>query len=140
MARKKAGQTRAGQNVKLSIVVPKELHDQVEQACSRHSLSRSLLIQKVIAAGIAAWLEPQGTPAGALQQQQGVATTVQVTPELGQALEAVGRYTGLNRDAVAQLVLGENLGTFCARARQRHEELLRLPAPPTRGGDEPEPA
>jgi hypothetical protein len=140
MARKKAGQTCAGQIVKVSVVLDKEHHDKIEMACARHGLSASALLRRLIAGGIDGWLAPQGTPAGVLQQQQGVAATVQVAPAIGQALDAVGCYTGLDRNAVAQLVLGENLGAFGERARQRHEELLRLPAPPTRGEDEPEPA
>jgi hypothetical protein len=128
MARKKAGQTRAGQNVKLSIVVPRELHDQIEEACARHGLSRSTLIRKVIAAGIDAWLA-QGTSAGVLQQQ-GAATTIRVTQALVQALDAVGHFMGLTRDAVAQLLLGESAAAFGKEARRRHEELLGLVDPP----------
>jgi hypothetical protein len=139
MARKKASQTRADQDVKISVNLPKELHDQIQQACARHGLSASLLIRKLIAGGIGAWLEAQGASAGALQQQ-GVATTVLVTSEIAQALDAVGGFMGLSRDAVAQVVLTENLAELGERARKWHEGLLRLPAPPTREEDEPEPA
>jgi len=138
VSKKKAGQAKAGPT-KVSVVLPQNLVAMIDQACNRHDLSVSTLIRKLISAGITAWLEPQSTSAGALQQQ-GATATIQVTQALAQALDAVCRYTGLTRDAVAQLVLAENLGEFGERARKRHEELLRLPAPPTRGGDEPEPA
>jgi hypothetical protein len=140
MARKKAGQPHDGQDPKISLILSQELHDQVDQACARHRLSRSALVRKLVEGSIGEWLEPRGTSAALLQQQPGAATAVQVTQEVAQALEAVGRYTGLDRHGVAQLVLAEHLGEFGERARRRHEELLRLPAPPTRGEDEPGPA
>jgi hypothetical protein len=130
MPRKQAGQPHADQDVKVSIVLSKALHDQIQLACARHGLTRSTLVRKLIAGGIAGWLEPQGSSAGVLQQQQGAATTIQVTVELAQALDIVGRLTGLTRDAVAQLLLGESLAAFGETARRRHEELLRLASGP----------
>jgi hypothetical protein len=53
-----------------------------------------------------------------------------VTEELGQALDAVARLTGVTRDAVAQLLLGESLASFGETARRRHEELLLLASGP----------
>jgi hypothetical protein len=142
MARKRAGQTRAGQNVKLSIIVPRELHDQVELACARHGLSASALIRRLIAAGISDWVAPQGVPAGAPGHQEGggAAVTLPLTQETLRALDAATTYWGLDRRAVVQLLLAESVGAFVERGREKYEQLRRLPAPSTRGEDEPEPA
>jgi hypothetical protein len=133
--RKKGAEPGGGQKpAKVSLLLPAEMNGQLEEAARGHQTTVSVVIRRLISAGIRSWLAPEGAaPAPSRASGEEGEIWVRLTREYAGHLERASSLYGLSREVLVQLILAENLGAYVERARRQQEHLGRLLGPAERG-------
>jgi hypothetical protein len=118
---------------KLSVMLPKELHQQVEQYRVRRGIDLSTAVRELLAMGLLADRQQQGprginpgaSPTGVHGEGEFV-VSIRLTAGHRDCLQLAGELLDLDPAALVQLILTENLAAYVERGRQKQEELRRL--------------
>jgi hypothetical protein len=118
---------------KLSVMLPPELHQQVERYRVRRGINLSTAVRELLAMGLLADRQQQGprginpgaSPTGIHGEGEFV-LTVCLTGGHRDCLQLASELLDLDPGALVQLILTENLAAYVERGRQKQEELRRL--------------
>ena len=118
-------------SVKVSLLLPPELHRQVEDLVARRKWDKSHVLRHLIELGLVAERQ-QASPAvpqPTTQERGGQGRqdlTVGLTAELLSCIDLAARLHGLEPAALIRQMVDEQIATYIAKGRERQEELRRL--------------
>src|SRR5262249_21312656 len=119
--------------VKWSIIVSKELADQVNAACERCRRKLSPLVRQIVEDHIDEYLEP--AERGPDDENVPTCVAVELNVELVRALMMVGEWWGLGLNAMLRLLVTEHAGAFIRKTKKQQEQVQRFlsPSSPSEG-------
>jgi hypothetical protein len=118
---------------KISVMLPQDLHQQVERYRVRRAIDLSTAVRELLVMGLLADRQQQGprginpgaSPTGVHGEGE-VVLTVRLTGGHHDCLHLASELLDLEPAALVQLILTENVAAYVARGRQKQEELRRL--------------
>jgi predicted DNA-binding protein len=130
MARKKLPGTEEPQDSKLSLLLPRDLHQRLREAAKLRKLNKSIIVRDLLrkefeeeqpqergSPGVSQAASPQGG-------EQGL--TITLPDELWACVEMASKLHGLEPATLVQLMLNEHIETLIEKGKQKREELRRL--------------
>lgn len=130
MGRKKRAD---GPLIKISVLLPQDLHQQVELLRVRRGVDLSIVVRELLATGLLAerlQQGPRGANAGAsptgVHGEGELVLQVRLTDGHRDCLRLASELLDLEPATVAQLILVENIAAYVGRGREKQQELRRI--------------
>jgi hypothetical protein len=130
MGRKKRGN---GPHEKISVLLPQDLYQQVEQLRERRGVDLSVVVRELMAKGLRAERlqqdqrssNPEASPTG-VQGSEELVLTIRLVGEHRDCLRLACGLLNLDPVALVQIIISENVAAYVERGREQQAELRRI--------------
>ena len=117
---------------KISVLLPQDLYQQVEQLRERRGVDLSVVVRELIATGLlvnpqhqgSRGMNPAASPTG-VQGEEELVLTIRLIGEHRECLALASQLLNLDPVALVQLIISENVVAYVGRGREKQEQLRR---------------
>jgi hypothetical protein len=133
MGRRKFTATKVVEPFKLSVILPPDLYQRLEDHRAERGEEISRVVRELLESGLEAGKPRQGTQSmdaststtGGLGEEE-LVLTIRLTGAYRECLTRASELHNLEPVALAQLILTENIAAYITKGRERQEEIRRL--------------
>lgn len=133
MARRKLAGTEDVEPFKLSVILPPDLYQRLEDIRARRDEEMSRVVRELLERGLEAGTQlqdPQSmnastSPTGVHEEEE-LLLTVRLVGEHRECLALASELLNLEPVSLTQLIISENIDTYVGRGREKQEQLRRV--------------
>ena len=122
-----------GPHEKISVLLPQDLYQQVEQLRERRGVDLSVVVRELMAKGLRAERlqqdqrssNPGASPTG-VQEGEELVLAIRLIGEHRECLALASELLNLEPVALVQIILSENVAAYVERGREQQAELRRI--------------